>query len=39
MSSKRNIIMNKARLALGSGKYRNASDIYSYIFTSPNEIL
>ena len=34
MSSKRNIYMNKAHLALGSGKYRNASDIYSYIFTS-----
>ena len=34
MSSKRNIFMNKAHLALGSGKYRNASDIYSYIFTS-----
>lgn len=37
MSSKRNIIMNKARLALDSGKIRNKNDIYSYIFTSPNK--
>ena len=37
MSSNKNIIMNKARLALVSGKIRNKNDIYSYIFTSPNE--